>query len=180
MKKNNASLKDYLYDSMDYLIVLVIVLFVVSMISWRLDILFNSANTLDNVQFVEKEEEKVLEEIDLEEKSKPIDLAKKEKNNENDLEKTTRNKPIDKVKNETNIKTQETKIETDETIKVNIPQGADSGTIANILASNGLISDTNTFLEQCESMGLATKLKAGDFNIPKDSSLENVITEITK
>lgn len=199
MKKGNTSLKDYVYDSMDYLIVLVIVIFVVSIISWRLDILFNSSNTMDSIQLAEnkvsrekdenKNEIEEKQEINLAKNSKPIDLAKKEKSDENQLEKATRNKPIEKEKTVQKAKTNEiNKIDTpvakteatNEVVKVNIPKGSDSNSIANILASSGLISDTSKFLDQCESMGLSTKLKAGDFSIPKDSSLENVITTITK
>lgn len=199
MKKGNTSLKDYVYDSMDYLIVLVIVIFVVSIISWRLDILFNSSNTMDSIQLAEnkvsrekdenKNEIEEKQELNLAKNSKPIDLAKKEKSDENQLEKATRNKPIEKEKTVQKAKTNEiNKIDTpvaktevtNEVVKVNIPKGSDSNSIANILASSGLISDTGKFLDQCESMGLSTKLKAGDFSIPKDSSLENVITTITK
>ncbi len=64
--------------------------------------------------------------------------------------------------------------------KINVPSGSSSYDIANILESNKLISNKSDFIEKAEEMNLSNKLRAGDFELSSNSSLENILTILTK
>lgn len=179
MGKNKNSIKDFLYNSMDYIIIVSIVLVVGTVISWRLDLLFNEDNI---VAAIEESHEEAKTEIVKKEKAK-LENTNKEKVQveEKNLVAKKDNLEIEKATRKKTLEDDKKKPEAREAkININIPEGSDSTTIANILESSGAISDSKAFLDKCEEMQKATKLKAGDFEIEKNSSLEEIITSITK
>ena len=63
---------------------------------------------------------------------------------------------------------------------VEIPSGAYSQRIAQILADAGVVPSTDAFLKAVNDAGLETKLKAGTFKIPAGSTLNDVVKIVTK
>lgn len=186
-------MKDFMYDSMDYIIILLIIAIVGSVIFWRLDFLFNEENIASRLNVAERDEaikESEAKELDSE-KSTKDSVEEKVSKKDDELKVVDKEKTDDKSEKTISKeeKSETKKIETDNKLKENtkgeiilveIPQGSDSKSIANILESSGAIKNADLFLEKCESTGLSTKLKAGKFNIEKGSSLEEVINTITK
>lgn len=63
---------------------------------------------------------------------------------------------------------------------ITIASGSSAKSIANSLKNQGIISDTNAFLNQLASSGKETKLKAGTFTIPEGSSPDQIISILTR
>lgn len=153
MKSFFEKAKDILYDGIDYIMMIIIIVVVALVINWRLDGLFATnaeelANeppiNMSNIDFVPE---------DFEHEDKPDD-------------------------NKDSNKTQDENI--DETIKIDIPADSLPSDIGNILASNGLINSKKEFVQKAMELNLDTKLKSGKFEIAKSSSLEEIINTLTK
>ncbi len=194
MGKKKGSFKDFLYDSMDYIMIFSIILVVVGIISWRLNILFDDANIIASSKLA-NEVSKNKESSKKDEKKPVKKTVEKKKSTEAEKKKTVKkeDKAKDTAKNASNKndaklvdekdKVKEADQEKDKTgkvVEVNIPQGSDSSKIADILQTSGAVKDSKEFLKKCEEMDKSTRLKAGDFEIPKGTSLEEVINIITK
>lgn len=68
----------------------------------------------------------------------------------------------------------------DTLVKINIPAGSLPSKIGNILESNGLVKDKNEFVQKAIELKLETKLKYGEFEISKNSSIEEILKVLTK
>lgn len=189
------SLKDMVYEAVDYIMILGIVVVVGLIIGWRLDILFKEDLNSDNVASIKVEESnedtgspniesnhiksETSEEEIIKESNRNLDKIEKETTEE---KKSTQSK-ISKENSEglSESKTEEkTNNKNSQIISIEIPSGSNSTDIANILLSNGLISSFKEFNDKSEELGLSTKLKAGKFNIESDASLEEILNIITK
>ena len=166
MKKILEKIKDILYDSLDYVIMLVIVLVVIAVIGWRLDVLF--AKDIDNGTKV------VVENVHNEVDDEPNDDEEPEVN---DYEETEEPKtPIE----EPTLDVPPPVVPTGENIKVSIPAGSLPGKIGSILADNGVINSSRDFIAKAVELKLDTKLKSGTFQIPQGSTHEEILKIITK
>ncbi|WP_427340099.1 hypothetical protein [Caloranaerobacter sp. DY30410] len=164
--------KDFLYDIIDYIIIIGITVIVIGIIGWRLDILFadNTVKTPiissevvsnnDNNASINKNTSTSTDTTDNTEVNNSA-----QNNNQNDQ--IDSNKP-DKNTNSNN--TQNTKI-----VIINIPKGSLGPTIADILLREGLIDSKTEFLNRAKELKLDTKLKAGSFKIESNSSLDKII-----
>ena len=65
-------------------------------------------------------------------------------------------------------------------VNVSIPEGSLPPTIATILLDHGLISDKYEFLKKSQELGLDTKLRSGEYEIDKSSSIEDIIKIIAR
>ena len=63
---------------------------------------------------------------------------------------------------------------------IEIPSGAYSQKIAQILSEAGVVPSQDAFLKAVNDAGLETKLKAGTFKIPAGSTLNDVVKIVTK
>ncbi len=174
MNKIIEKIKDILYDSFDYVVMLAIVAIVVGIIGWRLDILF-------------------AKDIDKPSTDKDVVVVGPGKNVHNepgneDGDDTALETDIDTEK-DTDIIIEENKdnetVEpenpvTNKEIKVIIPAGSLPGKIASILVENGLIDNSKNFIAKAVELKLDTKLKSGTFTIPVGSSYEEILSIITK
>lgn len=159
MKKFFERLNDFLYDSIDYFIMIGIIGLVVLIIGWRLDLLFakdidvmnpdqniisqdNNSNTDDFTEPI------------IGGKSDEIDADGKEPDSEEDIG--------------------------GETLTITIPQGSSSSSISTILKSNKLILNESDFIHKAEEMELSNRLKAGNYEIQSGSSIETILTILTK
>lgn len=174
MNKITEKIKDILYDSFDYVVMLAIVGIVVAIIGWRLDILFakdvEEAGGKNEVVVIGPEKEihnNEEEPIENEDENEDVDENVDENNNEDEVE-TPIGEPV------------ETPATSGEIKKVTIPAGSLPGKIGSILAENGLIENSKDFIAKAVELKLDTKLKSGTFSIPVGSSYEEILNIITK
>lgn len=150
--------KDFLYSFMDYFFIIIIVILVAGVIAWRLNLLFNK-------NYAKKGEDIVVEDnIDEDDNIKEDEAINTEDGNDDEV------KPEDENVTSEDIKT----------ITIEIPKGAVSTTIGDILAEQGLVHDSKSFVDKATELGKETKLKSGTYEIPNNLSLEGVIEILTK
>lgn len=195
-------IKDLLYDSIDYIIMFIVIIAVVCLISWRLDILFvnNGANsTLTKDIENNNDDTKVVENIDgdqdkegsNEDNGEKVQEGEGENANEEATEgeettegetpseeKPSEEKPAEEPQEE---KPQEEKpAEGPATYEVNIPAKSLPGEIGKILEQQGIISSANEFVNKSVELKLDTKLKSGKFTINKGASTEEIVKTIAQ
>ncbi|MBU5437384.1 endolytic transglycosylase MltG [Tissierella sp. MSJ-40] len=160
MKKFLEGLKDLLYDSVDYIIMFGIIIGVVFVIGWRLDVLF-AKDALDMP-------------------SKEGIIVEENKNNTNKNEGTKDTNNEENAENNKEDKNGNNSATTNEIVKINIPAGSVSAQIGSILESQGLVSSKDDFVQKAQELKLDTKLKSGDFEINKNSSIEDILKILSK
>lgn len=198
--------KDFLYNSIDYIIMLIVIIAVVCIISWRLDILFvnNGANsTLTKNIENNNDDKKVVENIDGNQNTEansedtgdklpetagntdgsdeeaPVETAGDEK--PADEEAPTETAGDTNEEKPAEEKPQEEKpAETGGTIEVNIPAKSLPGEIGKILERQGVVSSATDFVNKCVELKLDTKLKSGKFTFNKGASLDDVVKIIAQ
>lgn len=201
--------KDFLYNSIDYIIMLIVIIAVVCIISWRLDILFvnNGANsTLTKNIENNNDDKKVVENIDGDQNTEasnedngeklpetagdantdeeaPVESAGDANAGEETPTETAgdanEEKPAEE--NTSEEKPQEEKpAETGGTIEVNIPAKSLPGEIGKILEQQGVVSSATDFVNKCVELKLDTKLKSGKFTFNKGASLDDVVKIIAQ
>ncbi len=197
--------KDFLYNSIDYIIMLIVIIAVVCIISWRLDILFvnNGANsTLTKNIENNNDDKKVVENIDGDQNNEASNEDNGEKLPETagNTEGSDQEAPVETAgdanadeeapketagdaneEKPTEEKPQEEKpAETGGTIEVNIPAKSLPGEIGKILEQQGVVSSATDFVNKCVELKLDTKLKSGKFTFNKGASLDDVVKIIAQ
>ncbi len=180
MKNFLEGIKDMLYDSIDYIIMIGIIGIVVFVIGWRLDLLFAkdasdvpSKNDIivednkDNKDIKDNEDKKPDSTIDNQDQmaeEKPNNETQDENPNDKDIVESTPENPDNDSKEPTDGKI----------VKITIPAGSLPSKIGSILESNGLASKTE-FVQKAQELKLDTKLKSGDYEIKTGSSIEDIV-----
>lgn len=197
--------KDFLYNSIDYIIMLIVIIAVVCIISWRLDILFvnNGANsTLTKNIENNNDDKKVVENIDGDQNTdgNNEDTGDKLPETAGNTETSDEEAPVEtagdanaseEAPTETAGDTNEEKpaeekpveekpAETGGTIEVNIPAKSLPGEIGKILEQQGVVSSATDFVNKCVELKLDTKLKSGKFTFNKGASLDDVVKIIAQ
>ena len=195
--------KDFLYNSIDYIIMLIVIIAVVCIISWRLDILFvnNGANsTLTKNIENNNDDKKVVENIDGDQNTEASneDTGDKLPETTGNTETGDEEAPVEtagdanaseEVPTETAGDANEEKpaeekpaeekpAETGGTIEVNIPAKSLPGEIGKILEQQGVVSSATDFVNKCVELKLDTKLKSGKFTFNKGASLDDIVKMI--
>lgn len=168
MNKTLEKAKDILYDYIDYVLILIVVLLVGALIGWRLDLLFGDNDLTD-----EKDSDvKVEEPVDDNKEEAPDKDSKNEDNEEKDDtdEDSNKDSETEDSSSEDNDNGQ-----AKEEISVEIPQGSLPHNTAQILLDKGVIQDKNEFLTRASELELDTKLRSGTFTFIKNSELDTVI-----
>ncbi|NLV76217.1 MAG: endolytic transglycosylase MltG [Tissierellia bacterium] len=153
MKNFFEKLKDILYDGIDYIMMVLVIIVVALIINWRLGGLFTNNDM--NISSIKSPGEATQGEPNTTDDE--IHQEKLEDNKEPDDE-----NPQEKI------------------IKITIPPGSLPSKIGNILEDNGLVEDKNAFVQKAIDLNLETKLKYGEFEISKDSSMEEILDILTK
>lgn len=197
--------KDFLYNSIDYIIMLIVIIAVVCIISWRLDILFvnNGANsTLTKNIENNNDDKKVVENIDGDQNNEgnnedtgdklpetagnsetsdeeaPVETAGDANTDEEAPTETAGDANEEKPSEEKPA--EEKPAETGGTIEVNIPAKSLPGEIGKILEQQGVVSSATDFVNKCVELKLDTKLKSGKFTFNKGASLDDVVKIIAQ
>lgn len=160
MKRFFDWLKDFVYDSTDYIIMLLIIVSVVFVIGWRLDVLFAD----DAIDIPSKNI------IVTDNKIPPVEDKQTE-----DIESNLDDEDLENPITEDPALSPNSK-----SISVTIPPGSLPSKIGSILESNGLVTNKNDFVEKAQELNLDKKLKSGSFEIPTKSSIEEILKIITK
>ena len=96
-------------------------------------------------------------------------------------EKDDTSKAETKIQQDDNVKNSDTEedAQTNKTIKetkkIIIPSGTYGTGIAKILQENELIDDINDFVRTAENLNLSRRLRSGSFEIPIDTTVENMV-----
>lgn len=164
MKKFIEGMKDLLYDGIDYIMMIIVIVIVALVINWRLGGLFAK----DTTDTTFKEPSNTIDSENIgsnsgKEDPKNEDIDENEDNNTDEVEDDN---PVEVV--------------TNEIVKITIPPGTLPAKIGDILVTNGLIDDRNQFVEKAVELKVETKLKSGYFEIAKNSSLEEIIKILSK
>jgi hypothetical protein len=164
MKKLINALKDLLYNITDYGLIIAVVVIMVSILSWRFDILFNKGFEKEAIA-----------------STSPVVTEPKSPDKENPG-KTTSENPADSEKPVEPNKTPQEPSEpqkpaagTGVVATIEIPNGSYPSKIGEILANSNLIDDQKEFLSRSVELGLDTKLRSGTFDIAVGTSLDNII-----
>lgn len=184
LKKVVERIKDFLYDAMDYLLILVIVVVVAGVIGWRLDILFAKDMDKSLASYTETNEDdsnRNIKPVENHESDDEDENQNSDENNNTENDNEEQNEQTsDSNENNNNQQSNNEESKTDRYITVKIPSGSLPPTIANILVDRGVIKDKWEFLRKSQEMKLDTKLKSGDFEIKENSSVEDVIRLLAK
>lgn len=197
--------KDFLYNSIDYIIMLIVIIAVVCIISWRLDILFvnNGANsTLTKNIEDNNEDNKVVENIDegqdneatsedngdkVQDSSAVSDAPTETAGDEKPADEEAPQETAGDAKDTGETPAEEKPAEKAEekpaqtgTVEVNIPAKSLPGEIGKILEQQGIVSSAKDFVNKCVELKLDTKLKSGKFTINKGASLDDVVKIIAQ
>ena len=191
--------KDLLFNTIDYVVMIVIILGIVVILGHKFELLFNKGKVDSEVaQTDETNPEVNITNEDLNNKndentengdnnsavdsntnqdedaeSTEIDLTEntEENNNTNETEENN---------NEDSKPADTTPQATGEEVKITIPQGTLPGGIGEILASQGLVSSQEDFINKAVELQLDRKLRSGEFTFKKGQSLEEIIRTIAK
>jgi len=161
MKNFFEKLKDFIYDYIDFITVILVIILIGAIIFWRLDILFTDTE-VDNPS--DENNTNIQEPI---EENNPND-EKEDKNNNSD-------------ENEENQKDENEEISTDtekdssNDVEINIEAGSSSESIADTLLSNNIINDKREFLLRLSDLGLETKLRPGTFVLKQNDNIDTII-----
>lgn len=167
MKDFIEKLKDIIYDGIDYIIIALVIAAVVLVINWRLGGLFAKDATdiiADNTHEI------------IEENNDNDDIDESSTNGEQVLEKDS-----ETAQDEETDENQKDDInKEEEVVHINIPPGSLPAKIGDILVESGLIQDRNEFVNKVVELRMETRLKSGEYEIAKNSSLEEIIQVLTK
>lgn len=156
MKTIINAIRDFIYNITDYGLIIVVIVVMVLILGWRFDILFNRG--------IEKNAISDLPQI----------IAEEEYNNSKNPQ--TPDDPDDAENPEKpEGETPDTPAPSGLIATVEIPEGSFPSSIAKILQSSNLISDTNEFLNRSVELGLDTKLRSGTYEIEVGTSLDDII-----
>lgn len=65
-------------------------------------------------------------------------------------------------------------------ITIVIPENTSTTDLAALLKEQNIITDTNYFMQQINAMGVDGQIEAGEFKVPKGSSIHELITTLCK
>ena len=161
--------KDILYDGMDYIIMVGIIMVIGLIINWRIGGLFTT-DINDSYNDIAQEETPIASENE-EEKDAEADEEKISEEEKSSNEEEGEDENVDKPSGEEEDK---------EVVSIEIPSGVYPSDIADILLSNGLITNKEFFLNEVIESGVEGGLRSGDYEIPKDSSLDEILDILVK
>ncbi len=162
MKRFLEGLKDFLYDGVDYIMMIGVIVVVALIINWRLGGLFAK----DELNVISKNPTEAIE------NTPSVSDGKEQDKPDNNSSKNTGGTD----KNKDNLGDENS----DALVKINIPPGSLPSKIGEILATNELVKDKDEFVKKAIDMKLETKLKYGEFEISKGSSMEEILQILTK
>lgn len=164
MKKLINAVKDFFYESTDYAIALIIVIFIGVILIWRFNILFSFDIAKNPIQ----DGDAIPTESNLPEEQHGNTLE------DQDSTSSDNENPNENIDNGTPPSSES------RMIKVTIPSGSSAYSIAEILYNKNLITDKDEFIQRSIVLEMDTKLKSGDFEIISTIGLDEIIKTIAR
>ena len=159
MKKIINAIRDFLYNITDYGLIIIVIVVMVGILSWRFNILFSRGidkEVIEQLSPIATNDPDSTDSTD----TNPKDSAD---NAEEPSQADVSDKPSDNESGSSLIAT------------VVIPDGTLPSKIAEILLNSNLIDDKNSFLNKSVELGLDKKLRSGTYEIEVGTSLDNII-----
>lgn len=163
--------RDVLYDSIDYIFMIVIVLVVIGVIGWRLDVLFAKdaleSQTpgqviVDNSGRVEDEPKEPSEDPE-----EAVEGEEVSEGQEGEAEEPQDEPDDQPAQPSTTI------------VEVEIPVGSMPGKIGLILEEKGVVTSSREFIAKAVELDLDTKLKSGTYKIQLGQPIEDIVRLLT-
>lgn len=172
MKGFYESIKDFIYDFVDYIIMIGIVVIVIMVIGWRLDLLFakDALDITNGGDVIVEGNNGYTEENEYPNISTNVHGG--EEIEEGDGDDNDEPPLVENI--------EETTIVEGRTVKITIPSGSLPSNIGDILVKNGLVPSSREFVEKSQELNLDTKLKSGTFEIKFSSTVEDIVKIIAK
>ncbi|MGB3366399.1 MAG: hypothetical protein WBA54_02845 [Acidaminobacteraceae bacterium] len=172
-------IKDLLYDLSDVFLSIIIIVLIFGVVSWKIsDVMkvpgvsvVQSENTYTSI-IDEVADDNKIEVITFE----PVDDSTDETTISDDNT-STNNVAVDTSTTASDAKPVPTKKTF--TINIEIPSGTTGFGISKILKSNGLITDTNEFLQLATKLELVNKMRSGTYELSSDMNMEEMIRKLT-
>jgi exopolysaccharide biosynthesis protein len=172
-------IKDLLYDLSDVFLSIIIIVLIFGVVSWKISDVMKvpgvsvaqSENTYTSITDEVADDNKI-EVITFE----PVDDSTDETTINDD------NASTDDVAVDTSTTANDAKpVPTKKTFTINIeiPSGTTGFGISKILKSNGLITDTNEFLQLATKLELVNKMRSGTYELSSDMNMEEMIRKLT-
>lgn len=171
-------IKDILYDLTDFILILVIILVMTSVISFKVTDAM-SVNIFSFISDLTTETEEATDDAtDVsagEEETSPEEIViKPEFNPEQEDEGETNDQEKD-TSESTGSESSETESTETREVTVEIKSGSTGYDIAKTLEANQLIEDTTAFINRVEDLELGAKLQSGTFTLNTAQSLDDMI-----
>lgn len=206
MKNKREPIKDFFYNISDYILILLIIVFVFGVLFWRLNILFdiptedsisknidfiNSKQSQDKLDELRSDGNYIMIDIPEEADENTIALILYEDNLIDDTDLFIER--LDELKLNDSLNYGEYKIykdwDLDYIIKIlagdelkefTIKEDSNLEDIGNILLENELIQSVPTFIKRVKVLNLEDSLKAGDYEIFKSTKVDDIIMILTR
>lgn len=148
-------LKDFLYDHTDIILSLLVILVIIFIVGTNFTLFDQKLSSFSGLSETSNSANSELPEENsaAEESSLP--------------EKTGQEPPVNNTDPEN--------IEENNTVTITIPLGASASDVGEVLLNKDLINSTSEFIETTEALNVSHQLKPGEFEIPRDASLEDMI-----
>lgn len=183
MKKRKEGFLDFLYNMIDYVLVLVIILIIGVIVTWKLDLLLNSNVGAPSSASI----------IDRPFGGDPLPKEKEEKETppsaEGETEPSTSSPDTSAEPPKAETPPADTNTEqpaapptapVGEKEKVFIPDGISAYKIGEILVEKGFVKSAKEFNDRAVELKLDRRMQTGYFMIPKGASLDEVIKIVCK
>jgi len=156
-------LKDIIYDYTDVILSILVVLAIVFIIGTNFTFfdqnLASFVNSSENGNSSDNQS------------PTPVYDEEVEKDDEEDDEETSNNTSDESTTENRNTESSEK----NETVTIQIPEGASATQVGEILQIQGLVDDSSEFVESTENLNVSHRLRPGTFNIPRESTLREMI-----
>ncbi len=150
----SENILDFLYDNIDYIFMVIVIIAVALIINWRIRGLFDTA-TSDKENLIS---------------NNPSNYSEEKSKAQRDLD--AKNNPSKKTNKDSEL--------SDVLIEISIPAGSPSQVVAEILGENNLVDDAEEFYNYVAEQGMETKLKYGNYSIPENADYDKIIEILTK
>lgn len=195
MKKRKEGFLDFLYNMIDYVLVIVIFLIIAVIVTWKLDLLLNGNVPPASASIIDQSFGGYVTSKDKEDHGKPSDDAETtpaDQNTPAEKDTDTPNTPAEPTAPSQTTPTapqpapapapapNPTTPATGAGEKVFIPDGISAYKIGEILVEKGFITSAKEFNDRAVEMKLDRRMQTGYFTIPKGASLDQVIKIVCK
>jgi cytoskeletal protein RodZ len=173
-------MKNFLYNKSDILVAAVIIIAALFIIWSRVDAIMDTGNYKPSPSTTPpaSEAKGTDENVSNPDVDQPIDTPADSSTSTDPVEPTTPTTPTEPT-TDTDPVTPPDSTTGQDTVFI-ISAGSTSGKIAEELKAQGLISNTQKFIDMLTKKNVETKVKAGEFTIPAGASVEHIIEIITK